>query len=256
MTCAPTPQYTRAILFTLCLLTPAYGQQAQQPRFEVASIKRGGDIFSTKPQPSAGRFAWTTQLSYLIGYAYGVDFSRVSGPGVGTVYSVEAVMDPTDTDSAVRKMVQLLLAERFNLRLHSAVTETDGYAISMGKGGLKIKESPEPEFGGQEKSASPSYVSAHLPSAGVTEIIAERGSIPQLAEALARALRMPVWDETNLHGVYDFKFRFSEDLNPDASAHAPSLSTALRDNLGLAIQKQRGLIQSLVIDHLEPPTEN
>ena len=51
---------------------------AQTPTFEVASIRLGGDTFSTRPQISGSRFLWTTQVAHLIGYAYDLDPSNVS----------------------------------------------------------------------------------------------------------------------------------------------------------------------------------
>ena len=67
---------------------------------------------------------------------------------------------------------------------------------------------------------------------------------------------MPFWDETGLSGKYDFSFRFSGDLNADSQMEAPSLSTALREIIGLTIVKQRGAVETLVIDHLDPLSEN
>src|SRR5215472_2394660 len=130
-----------AIVF---LAAAAYGQNAA-PRFEVASIKPGGDEFSTRPERLRGRFRWTTQLLYLIGYAYRLDFSRVSCPHGGDTYVVEATFDPAATDDQVRSMVQSLLADRFKMRSHRVTTEADGYALSIGKGGPKVTEAKSPE---------------------------------------------------------------------------------------------------------------
>src|ERR1700722_18529329 len=94
----------------------AYAQTTPQPRFEVASVKPGGDVFSTRPERLQGRIRWTTQLCYLIGYAYRLDFSRVTGQSCGAVYAIEATFDPSATDDQVRQMVQSLLTERFKLR--------------------------------------------------------------------------------------------------------------------------------------------
>src|SRR5579871_601133 len=107
----------------LLAILPAPAVYSQQPRFKVASVKPGGDIFSTKPQRSPGRFAWTTQMANLIGYAYG---SRVSGQGLGVVYAINAVFETKVTDAELRLMLQSLLADRFNMRFHRLVKEVDG----------------------------------------------------------------------------------------------------------------------------------
>lgn len=92
---------------TLLLCCFDLGVHAQDtPSFEVASIKPGGDIFSTRPEISAGTFRWTTQLAYLIGYAYELDFSRVSAPkGLGRIYRIEATFDPAAMNRDIRSML-------------------------------------------------------------------------------------------------------------------------------------------------------
>jgi uncharacterized protein (TIGR03435 family) len=245
----------------------AYGQTAPQPQFELASIKPGGDIFSTRPERLVGRIRWTTQLAYLIGYGHHLDFSRVDGKGLGSVYSLEAIFDPAATDDQIRLMVQSLLADRFKMRAHRVTAETDGFALLIGKRGLKIREAkaddeppPLPEgFSGASPSLrAESFISARLLECGVVEIIGRRVSMAQLAETLQRSNGMPVWDRTGLTGNYYFAFRYAEDLSADVDTQIPypSLGTALQQNLGLEMKKQKGPIETLVVDHIEPPSEN
>src|ERR1035437_8403980 len=95
------------MMFAIGLATAAaYGQSAPQPRFEVASVKPAGSIFSRKPERSGGRFRWTTQLCYLVGYAHRLDYPRVSGRNICSTYSVEATFDPAATDDQVRSEIQ------------------------------------------------------------------------------------------------------------------------------------------------------
>jgi uncharacterized protein (TIGR03435 family) len=241
----------RAGLFAVLSAQAIY---SQQPQFEAASIKPGGDIFSTKPQRSPGRLAWTTQLAYLIGYAYGLDHSRVSGQELGgVVYTINTVFAPKVTDAELRLMLQSLLADRFNMRFHQEVKEVDGYVVSLAKGGMKMKESPAED---QPGPIDPSYVAATGPVPGVLEIRGHRASLLQLIDTLGRNLGMPLWDRTGLKGKYDFEFRYAEDLSAESEAAAPQLATALRESLGLVIKKQRGPLETLVIDHIEQPSGN
>lgn len=235
--------------FTIAILTTViYGQTIPDRRFEVASVKPGGNIFSTKPERSGGRFRWTTQLSYLVGYAYHLDFSRVSGPKCGNVYSVEATLDPRASDEEVRLMLQSLLAERFQLHQHRITAQADGYAMLVGVRGLKIKEA--------EESDESSNIAAIGVDRGVIAINGRRASMAQLAETLARVTRIPIWDRTGLSASYSFSFRFSQELSADMQADAPSLSTALKESLGLRLEKQKGTIDKLVIDSVAEPSEN
>jgi len=59
----------------------AQAQRAVPSAFEVVSVKgpleQGG--FNTRPTRSPGRFTWTTQLCYLLGYAYRLEWDRISG---------------------------------------------------------------------------------------------------------------------------------------------------------------------------------
>jgi uncharacterized protein (TIGR03435 family) len=255
------------VTFVISLLAgaAAYGQPAPQPRFEVASVKKGGDVFSTRPDRTAGRIRWTTQLCYLIGYAYQLDFSRVSGKPCGSIYSVEATFDPAATDDQVRLMIQSLLSDRFKLRTHRATTEADGYALTIGKGGLKIKEAnatdEPPAMPDWVKDASPAlraetYIFLTMPEKGVIAVTGRRVSMSQLAVTLQRSTQMPVWDRTGLSGNYYFAFRYALDFSADQGADAPLLTTALQESLGLKLEKQKGPVESLVIDYVEEPSEN
>jgi uncharacterized protein (TIGR03435 family) len=239
--------------------------QASNQRFEVASVKPAGDEFSTRPDRSKGRIHWTTQLCYLIGYAYRLDFSQVSGPNCGSIYSVEATFDPAANEDQVRLMVQSLLAERFKLRLHPVTAESDGYALVIGKGGLKVKEAHEsdepPDMPEWVRDASPAlkaqtYIAATLPEPGVMAITGRRASISQLAETLQRVTGMPVWDRTGLSGNYYFGFRYTQEVAVDVVTDVPPLATALRESLGLKLEKRKGPVETLVIDHVEEPSEN
>jgi uncharacterized protein (TIGR03435 family) len=73
-----------------------------------------------------------------------------------------------------------------------------------------------------------------------------------------------VVDRTGLTGTFDFKLSFRPQLPPDASADAlspelenlPSIFDAVRDQLGLELTPQKGPVETLVIDHVERPSEN
>ena len=82
----------------------------------------------------------------------------------------------------------------------------------------------------------------------------------QLVSVLTGVLQRQVVDRTNLPGVFDFDLEFSPmPLNADAAQSADkgiSLFTALQEQLGLKLQPQRGSIDYVVIDGVEPPSEN
>jgi uncharacterized protein (TIGR03435 family) len=244
----------------------AQAQPDPQPRFEVVSIKPGGDTLSTKPGRSGGRIRWTTQVCYLIGYASHIDVSLVSGKSCGSVYSVEATFDPAATDDQVRSMMQSLLSDRFRMLAHRVSTEADGFALVIGKGGPKIKgaspaaEPPDlPAWIRNPSSVlkAESFISSTIPEPGVTAVAGRNISMSQLAETLQRSMKMPVWDRTGLTGTYYFAFRYARDSGAaDFTSDVPALATALQESLGLKLEKHRGTVETLVIDQIEAPAEN
>jgi len=90
---------------------------------------------------------------------------------------------------------------------------------------------------------------------------------------LSRLLRRQVIDRTALTGRYDFDLTFTPDAGaaglvnagaigggpggaPQASSDAPSLSTALREQLGLRLESSRAPIDVIAIERVSPPTGN
>jgi uncharacterized protein (TIGR03435 family) len=235
----------RLLVLFGCLLGVAW---AQTPTFEVVSIRLGGDTFSTRPQISGGRFLWTAQVAHLIGYAYDLDASNVSSTSrvFGSVYVVEATFDPAASTDQVRQMVQTLLVERFKMRVHRITTEVDGYVMRAGARGIKIKEAS-----GDEAST----IFSTMPTQGVVAITARRASMTELAQTLQRSLRTPVWDRTGITGRYDFWFRYA-NVNASPEVDVPWAGTALEESLGLMLEKQKGPLETVAVDHIEEPTPN
>jgi len=74
----------------------------------------------------------------------------------------------------------------------------------------------------------------------------------------------PVIDRTGLDKYYDFTLAFLPDLPPDfpkenlppGMLDRPSIFDALREQLGLRLQAQKGPVEFYVIDHAEKPAEN
>ena len=83
-----------------------------------------------------------------------------------------------------------------------------------------------------------------------------------LARNLSRTVRRIVVDKTGLTGFYDADLEFMPDaplgpVGPDGAfaapnPDAPSLFTALQEQLGLKLESSRGPVEQLVIDRVEP----
>ena len=82
-----------------------------------------------------------------------------------------------------------------------------------------------------------------------------------LASSLSARLQGIVENRTGLAGYYALDLKFSpEALSTAAPVTAddiqPSLGTALREQLGLALETARAPVEVLVIDHVQRPTAN
>jgi len=76
---------------------------------------------------------------------------------------------------------------------------------------------------------------------------------------LTSTLGRPVLDRTGLDGSFDVDVTFTPD-NPTVDStdapNAPSLMTAIREQLGLRLESTRAPVDVLVVDRVQPPTQN
>ena len=121
--------------------------------FEVASIRQ--HVFSEQSRcsgssTSGGRITLPcVSLRNLMMRAYDVQFYQIAGaPGVNLEvadipYDVVAKAEGNDqlTQEQVNLMLQSLLANRFQLRLHREMKEVPAYALVVRKKGAKLTES-------------------------------------------------------------------------------------------------------------------
>jgi uncharacterized protein (TIGR03435 family) len=90
-----------------------------------------------------------------------------------------------------------------------------------------------------------------------TDITANNLSMMLFADILSRQVQRTVIDKTGLAGSYDLTLQFSREDNRDADVDsAPSIFTALPEQLGLKLQPAKGPVETLVVDHVEMPSEN
>jgi uncharacterized protein (TIGR03435 family) len=85
----------------------------------------------------------------------------------------------------------------------------------------------------------------------------------ELARVLGMAVRRPVTDNTGLRGPYNLQLSFAPEPAAGAAGdaapidpNAPSLFTALQEQLGLKLESERGQVDVVVIENVEQPTEN
>lgn len=225
-------------------------------------------------------------LPELLCYAYGYKDTRFDGQITGLPdwaltqpYDIVAKMSAVDS-AAFQKlskdeqeyqrelMLQALLAERFSLTLHRGTKQIPIYELVVAKGGIKMKDAatdPTPPQLGKDDQGKPKTDIRFLKDTSVAQAYSMQSLIDLLSIPQAH-VDHPVVDKTGLTGSYNFTLNWSPfSARPPApnatagDAAAPddstSIFTALGD-LGLKLQPSAGPIETLVIDHVERPSEN
>lgn len=241
---------------------------APTPAFDVASIKptdpnRPGPI-GTATYPGGKLIITQYTLKMLIHEAYGVQDDQISGGArwMGEDrYDLEAV-PPASSDASkfnppTRKtpptaemllMLRALLADRFQLKIHTESKIGKGYALVVAAHGAKLTGTKNPDafrvvgYGHTGNPERPEYMQG------------ENASMSMLAAKLATNLRCPVLDQTGIKGDFDFKFEYAEDDTQEDSG--PSIFSAIQEQLGLKLVPAKAPVEIIVIDHAEKPSAN
>lgn len=256
----------RIALSSLLLSIPigVLGQSAAAPSFEVASVKphifppgtfgfssgAGGEGASIRISGNRVTIAASTFTSLAMA-AYKVkDFQIAGVPGTlgrDQFYDIAAKVegDGTPTLEQVRPMLQTLLADRFQLRLHRETKELLVYDLVVGKNGPKLKESTGPR--------PPRPVAYNGPA--IRFDLLDR-SIADLIAFVAPNVDRPVLDKTGLTGRYDFSLEYTRG-NPEVASpdNDRSIFAAVQD-LGLKLAPAKEPAEVLVIEHAEKPSAN
>lgn len=274
-----------AIVSAILLVVAAFGlfaQSADPPQFAVASIKRGLEFtmevpMRLSPQPGGRLSTTNAPLSYLIQRAYGVEaFQIVGGPAwiKSDGYNIEAKPEANTDQKQMWLMLQALLAERFELKLHRETRELPVYDLTATKGGPRL---PKPAGGpctevftgpppkpGEPRPAPPCGPGIQASGTGVSM----RGlnlSMAKFTEFLGGLIGRHVVDKTGFTGKFDLHVNFALDdaigglpfhRGPGDAEAGPSIFTAIQEQLGLKLESTKGPVEVLVIDHVERPTEN
>jgi uncharacterized protein (TIGR03435 family) len=177
--------------------------------------------------------------------------------GENEQFDLEAKMD-SDTSDALKKlprkekeeryhqMLQAMLADRFHLKFHRDTKEIPVYALVVAKNGAKLKESA-PD--------TPNNFSMNFGSKDCS-LHGQAMELSNLAFSLSSSARRIVLDKTGLTGKYDMDLKWSQQDNASPDDSGPSLFTALQEQLGLKLEPTKAPVESIVIEHVDRPTEN
>ena len=250
---------------------------AQTPAFEVASIRpNNSDRSGSRSSFENGRFTATNiSVRTLMQYdAFGIPGPQiVGGPAwlSSDKFDIAAKVDDATSEKIKtlsheeetllnRQLVQQLLADRFKLIVHRETKELPVYALIVAKGGPRLTLSKEAD-GGASISTNTSSGNGRMTAKGLTMARLAQSLTQTFASELGRI----VIDKTGIQGRYDLALQWTPDnrsaaptnaSNESSTAAGPSIFTALQEQIGLKLESTKGPVETLVIDHVERPTEN
>jgi bla regulator protein BlaR1 len=268
-----------------------------QLAFDVASVRPNvsGDLRATLQAMPGGRFVATNApLRTLIREAYALQAFQMSG-GPGWLdfdrFDIVAKSEKNPTPVQARVMLRALLAERFQLTVHTETRDLPLYALTLARADGKL--GPQLRRTGTDCSGAPEWLGTGPPPLRPPSLRGSIGSsggtgpeapcrsagpgsggamrfrgvtLEAFAKFLAMPVRRPVIDRTGLTGDFDIELEMTAELGPpppppgmpdrvDRTA-APSIFTAIQEQLGLKLDSQRGPVDVLVIDRVEPLVPN
>jgi uncharacterized protein (TIGR03435 family) len=269
----------------------AQPESASLPQFEVASVKpaapdqrgifmrpgaNGGISLNNLPLKELMTIAWRIQAFQISGGPSWIESAR---------WDISATANHKPKPDEMPLMIQSLLADRFQLKVHHETKELPIYALVLankdGKLGPQLKESKEGSCAAFDPSKPPPPPEpGKLPVIGCggmfmgfDRLSATAVEIDQLTRILSRTLGRTVTDKTGLAGKFDIQLQYTPDQAqlqlmappgglppgmpaPQFDPNGPSIFTALQEQLGLKLESQKGPVDILVIDHVERPSEN
>lgn len=236
----------------------------------------GGDL---TPMPLFGQ---SSSLTGLPGWAQNARFDIDARP--------EAGFRPTKDQ--MQEMLRSLLEDRFALKIHKETKDGPVYDLVVAKDGPKIKLSADqtpvvpgaPPPGGAPPPPppprGPNFPALSTPLGDLPPGMRMNGpgmmrgtaqTTASLARMLSPSAGRQVIDKTGLAGLYDFEVKFAPSQPaqmppgmtpppgaplPEPDLNAPSIFTAVQEQLGLKLESSKAPLESIVIDHLEKPSAN
>ncbi len=239
-------------------------EPSQRLTFDVISIKPSNPNANDNrlmPLPGGQTYeARNMPVKQMFSFLFRVPLNRISG---GPSWLADARWDIDAKASRsyglddLHTMFQNLLVDEFKIKFHKETREVPVYALLVDKSGLKMKPNTSEEelknpIAADKKGGS--TIGTRVPPSYLCF---------WLTQQTARDGR-PVIDRTGLTGFYDFKLSYLPDLPPgyDLSklppgmADFPSLFTALKEQLGLRLEAQKGPVEIYVIESAEKPSSN
>jgi uncharacterized protein (TIGR03435 family) len=285
----------RKLALAVCLATVVtivvLGQE-KPTTFEVASVKanKSGDTNGRLQGLPGGRVLATNMpVRPIITFAYQIaGYQLIGGPAwlASDRYDLNAKMEENvsatpavpgaSAPNPMQLALQNLLEDRFKLKVHRESREMDIYALVLARPGGSPGPGLKPTTTDCAAVAAAAAAAARegkpptpfgAPGQPLCGIQGNTGKIRfggLPARSFPAAFSGPagrmVVDRTGLTGSWDFELTYAaEARGPDAppvDPNAPSLFTAIQEQLGLKLEPTKGPVEVLVIDSVERPVED
>jgi uncharacterized protein (TIGR03435 family) len=267
-----------------------HAESGAVPAFDVATIKPaapGETSLSFKLSPAYFRASHASLLD-LLRFAYQVRSNdQIVGPAWMTkeFFDVDAKAAASEAEQfrdlpperkmePTRVMVQLMLAERFQMESGFKMKNLPVYALVIAKGGPKLKPGEGVVHGSSMQAGSAANPSAqnapklYVPTlylTGAHQLTGTGAPIDMLVGWLVNQPELGgriVVDETVLRGGYDFVLDGVRGPQQPMSAgtlqtdEEPSIFTILQEQLGLKLVPRKAPVEVVVINHVEEPSAN
>jgi uncharacterized protein (TIGR03435 family) len=237
--------------------------QSPLPQFEIATIKSPGpqDRLITLYNYPGGRVvislytfalllheALGVQRFQLVGAPAWIDSERFLIEAKPPASSKLSSFTPSNRQAPLveeqRRMLLALLMDRFQLKFHRESKEGAVFLLTKGPKAPAMEQPKHPEY---------RMFFAGLLGGGDGTVSGGNATMEFIASQLSRSMGGPVLDRTGLNGSFDFTLENVYDPEEhDLVAIAQSTVRAL----GLKLERSRGPVETIVIDHLEKPSAN
>ncbi len=270
----------RSLLFlasaTICVAGST--TQAQTPAIPARVFAY--DVASIRPSKSTdgkwranftrdGYQAKNAHLQVVIRDAYGLYDDKLWSGGPDWLdkenFDIDAKFDAAEVGKPTQKekqaMLQKLLADRFGLVVHHQMKEFPVYALAVAKKGPKLQETKPEDVQRSRIDGRP--ICVHTRGNGRDDFALQGCTMSDLAFTLTTTgsadLGRTVVDQTGLTERYTLGLHWEPDAAPDTGtleSSGPPLFTALQEQLGLQLKSTKAMLDTIVIDHIEQPSEN
>ena len=169
----------------------------------------------------------------------------------------------------LQAMLRGMLVERCKLTVHREVKEVAVSSLVMAKDGPKFKETdPTVEPPAGFKLPWGGVMAMNFSADGKGSMSFYGASMASFASILSSwgFGGKPIQDKTGLTGKYDITLKLGELMvgspqseqsnGPTASDPGIGIGSLIQSQLGLKLESEKGEVETLVIDHMERPSEN